>query len=115
HDPDLLSLWLGQVRNSLERQADVLRERHRAPQGPALVEHTDLTPEPLALLGGGLREVDVAVEDLALGGFVEPDHVAQQRALAAAAAAHDEEYLAAPDLDVEAAHHHAITQGPHPI
>ena len=48
-----------------ERQADVLGQRHRAPQRAALVEDADAPQDPLALLRRGLVKFCVAVEDLA--------------------------------------------------
>src|SRR6185369_10223214 len=52
----------------------------------------------------GAREADTVVQHLALQRLVQPDHVAEQRALAAAAAPHDDEDVAAPDGEVQVAH-----------
>src|SRR6185369_15282983 len=93
----------------LEHEADVLRERERAPERAALVEDAEAARQSAPLLGRGAREVLLLVEDLALRRLEQPDQVAQQRALAAAAAAHDHEDLAARDREVEVVHDHART------
>src|SRR5262249_28330851 len=67
----------------LEHEADVLRERERAPERAALVEDAEPAQQRAALLGPGPREVRLLVEDLALRRLDQSDHVAQQRALAA--------------------------------
>ena len=83
-----------------QRQADVLRQRHRAPQRAALVEHAEAAQLLLPRLVVGLPEGNAVVEDVAPAGCLQADQVAQQRALAAAAAAHDDEDLAALDRGV---------------
>src|SRR4029077_1518443 len=47
---------------------------------------------------------DAVVEHFPVRRLLEPDHVPQQRALAAATAAHDDEYFTALDLDADVAH-----------
>jgi hypothetical protein len=51
-----------------------------------------------------VREALAVVEDLPFARLEETDHVLQERALAAAAAAHDDEDRAARDLEVQVAH-----------
>ena len=89
-----------------QRQADVFRQRHGTPQGAALKEHAEspqlLQPRLLA----GLPERRAIVKHIALRRLLQADHVPQQGALAAAAAAHDDEDLAALDLRVNVAHHY---------
>src|SRR6266566_2149071 len=82
---DLADLGRAEVRVLLERQADVLGEGHRAPQGAALVEDPHAAHDPRTFLG---REALAAVEDLAPGGLLEADQVAEDGALPGAAAAH---------------------------
>src|SRR6202043_1186594 len=87
-----------------ERQTDVFRQRHRAPQRAALVQDSEPPQQTLPLLRRGPREVYVSVNDFSGGGILEADQMAQQRALAAAATAHDDEDVAAPNNEVEIAH-----------
>src|SRR3972149_1432734 len=77
--------------------------RQRPQERPALVHDADPAqelPPRLALGGGDVLALD---PDVARGGAVEPDHVLQQRALAAARAAQDHEDLAPPDLERDVA------------
>src|SRR5208282_3333993 len=108
---DFANLRRGQIGELAERQADILRQRHRAPQCAALVQDSEAPQQTLALFRLGPREVDVSVNDLARGGFLEPDQVAQQRALAASAAAHDDKDIAAPYDEVEITHKHETAIG----
>ena len=62
------------------------------------------------MVGVGFGEADTVVEDLAGGRFHQADHVAQQRALTASAAAHDDEDFAAVDGEVEIAHHDEVAK-----
>src|SRR2546427_12938792 len=67
----LADLGRAEVRVLLERQADVLGEGHRAPQGAALVEDPHAAHDPRTFLGRRAREALAAVEDLAPGGRSE--------------------------------------------
>src|SRR2546422_6835782 len=84
-----------------QRKPHVLGEHHRAEQRARLVHHADLAEDALPVLA--LCHDDVVAVDVHVAGLrlVEPDHVFQQRALAAARAAEDDEHLAAPYLEVE--------------
>src|SRR4029077_15058868 len=77
----------------------------------ALVQDSEPPQQTFALLGLGLREVDVSVCDLARRRFLEPDQMTQQRALAASAAAHDDEDVAALHHEIEIAHQHETAVG----
>ena len=91
----------GSVGVFLQRQTDVLRERHRAEQRPALVRNADAAQcrKPLVALGGG--DVDAIEPDMALHRRMQPDQMLEQRALAAARTAEDREYLAVLHLEIQ--------------
>src|SRR5690606_20548029 len=94
-----------------ERQRDVLGERHRAPQRALLVQDAHAPQHALALFGVGAGEALAAVEHLALGGLVQPDHVPHQAALARARVAHDDEDVAAADFEIDVAHDDVVAVG----
>src|SRR5262249_40113970 len=73
----------------------VLEQGHGAEERAALVEHPEAAEHAGPFLLAGAREGLRSVEYLARGRLQEPDHVAEQRALAGAAAAHADEHLAA--------------------
>ena len=98
---DLADLRGGEIGELAERQADILRECHRAPEGSALVENAEPARHELALLVVGAPERLLVEEDVALGGPEQSDQVPQERALAAAAGAHDDENLAASHGEVQ--------------
>src|SRR5262249_5076290 len=56
------------------------------------------------LVGGGLGEARSVVQDLALRRLEQPDQAAEQGALPAAAAAHDDAHVSAIHCEVEIAH-----------
>ncbi len=79
-----------------------------APQRAVLVEHAELLLQLGAALLG-LRPEVLAVEQHPPGQRrLQADQVAQQGALAAAAAAHDDEHLAARDAEVQVALDHLL-------
>src|SRR5207249_4415826 len=106
--PDLVPSEIGVL---LERKSDVLRERHRAPQGSALIEHAHAPQDRFPFACRRPREVDAAIEDIALRGFTEPDQMTQDRALAAATPTHDDEDLAPLDAEIEVPEDDAIAVG----
>ena len=89
-----------------QRHGDVLGKRHGGPQCAGLIHHAKAADEflPFHRTGGG--EILVAIENAALDGFQQADEVAQQRALAAAAAAHDDKNVLLGDLEIEIPHDH---------
>jgi hypothetical protein len=93
-----------QARELLERQRHVLRQRQPAPQGAVLVEHAHAPPHTVAPRFIRGAEVLAAEQDRAAGRLLQPDQVLQQRALAAAAAAHDDEHLAARHREAQVLH-----------
>src|SRR5262249_20371400 len=108
---DFANLRQAEVRVLLQRQADVLGERHRAPQGSALEEHAEAPQHGFSLFGGGRGEARSVVQDLALRGLEQPDQVVEQRALPAAAAAHDDAHVSAVHGEVEIAHDDEAAEG----
>src|SRR5262249_61373908 len=86
-------------------------ERHGAPQGPALEEHAQAPQHGLPLLRGGRGEVRPVVEDLALRRLEQADEMVEQRALAAAAAAHDDAHVSAAYGAVEVPHDDEAAEG----
>src|SRR5262249_4888004 len=101
---DFANLRQGEVRVLLQRQPDVLGQRHRAPQGSALEEHPEASQHGFPLLGGGLGEARSVVQDLALCRLEQPDQVVEQGALPAPAAAHDDAHVSAVHGEVEIPH-----------
>ena len=83
-----------------EGQGDVFGQRHRTPEGAALKEDAEAAVDRRAPGLRGLPVVFAVVEDVAARRLFQPDHGAQQSALAAAAGAHDHEDLA--PLNIEA-------------
>src|SRR5206468_5734329 len=108
---DVADLRWRQIGVFLEGQANVLGERHRAPQGAALVEDSEAALHFLPLLGNRAREALAIEPDLTLRRLVETDQVTQQRALPATAPSHDDEDLAAADREVEVAHQDEASVG----
>src|SRR5262249_22028776 len=76
-----------------------------------LVEHPEVAQHAGAILLAGAREGFRAVEYLARGRLEQPDHVAEERALAGAAAAHDDEHLAPRDGEGEVVHEDEAPEG----
>src|SRR6202041_1618186 len=103
---DVANLRLRQIGKFAERQSDVFRQRHRAPQRAALIQHAEMPQHLLALLGLALGEIEIPVPDFALGRLDQSQHVAEQGAFAAAAAAHDYEDVAMIYGEVYILHHH---------
>jgi hypothetical protein len=85
-------------------QTDILRQGHRTPQRPALIQDTEAAHQSFAFFGFGAREVEVAIEDLALGRFLETDQMAQDGAFATSAATHHDKDVAAPNNEIQIAH-----------
>src|SRR6184192_3201613 len=108
---DVPDLVLGEIRVLLERKSDVLRERHRAPQRSALIEHAHAPQDRFPFACRRPREVDDAIEDIALRGFTEPNQMTQDRALAAATPTHDDEDAASLDGKIEVREDDAIAVG----
>ncbi len=97
-------VWI-QIRELAQRQTDVLRERHRTPKRAALIEYAE-TPQPgLALFRLSFGEIEFAVQHFAFGRLDQSNHVPQQRAFAASAAAHDHEDVVRVDFEIQIVHH----------
>jgi hypothetical protein len=94
-----------------ERQGDVLGERHRAPQGTALIDDAEAAREALAHRRRSLPEADAVDYDPTARRRLQPDHRAHHRGLAAAAAAHDDKNFAAPDREIEVLLDHEVAIG----
>jgi hypothetical protein len=77
-----------------QRQFDVLADGHRVEQRPALEGDAHVLPEVEHLVGAHLRDVLAEQLDAARGRLVQAEQVAQERALARTAAAHDDHDLA---------------------
>jgi hypothetical protein len=91
----------------LQGQGHILPQRERAPQRAALVEHAEGLEQAAARgeIGGGERPAGEL--HLARHRRMQADQMAEQRALAATAAADDEEDLAALDGEVDVLQHDA--------
>jgi hypothetical protein len=105
---DVADRGRGQLGELLDRQPDVLGERHRAPQRAFLVQDPDPAQDPLPTLRVRRPEARVVVVDVAPRRRHEPDHVPEQRALAGPARPHDHE-------DVAGRHGEAEVPLDHPI
>src|SRR5713101_1185005 len=92
-----------QVRVLAKRQLDVLRQRHGAPQGSALIQDAHAAEHPLPDGQLGRPEALAVVEHVASQGLGQPDHVPEERALAASAASHDHKDVAGTDGEAEIA------------
>ena len=73
----LADLRRAQVRVLFQRQADVFRQGHEAPERAALKEHTHTPEQALPLLGICSGEILVSIEDLSLSRLDETDQMAQ--------------------------------------
>jgi hypothetical protein len=85
-----------QVGPLLEGQADVLPHGHRAKQGARLEHDAERGASHLQIGSSQPRDFNVANARL-----LEPDQVAKQSRLSAAASSEDGEYLALEDLEAE--------------
>src|ERR1700735_1627845 len=74
---DVANLRLRQIGKLAERQSDVFRQRHRAPQRAALTQHAEMPQHLLAPLRLALGEIEIAVPDFALGRLDQSEHVAE--------------------------------------
>src|SRR5262249_59422442 len=101
----------GESRELPQGQTHGLGEGHRAPQGPALVEHAEATDHEQAPVVVRAPEARPVEEDVALGGADQPDEMAEQGALSAAAAPHDDEDLPARHIEAEVALHDEVAAG----
>src|SRR5438552_3178108 len=84
----------------LERQADILEQRHRTEQRTTLVHHADLGQDCTARCALRADDILAVDQDLARHRLIEPDHVLQERALAAARGTENDEHLAAIDGEI---------------
>ena len=83
------------------REHQVLADAHRAPQRAGLEHHAQAAAQAPAHPLVGIVQVRALEQDAPGRRRLQPDHVAQQRALAAAAAAHDRQDLAAAHREVQ--------------
>ena len=95
----LLALGLGHLAH-LQRKADVVGHAQGRVQRVALEHHGDV-----AIARRHAHHVLAADADLALGGFVQPRNDVEQRGLAAARGADQDQELAGRDVDVHLAQH----------
>jgi hypothetical protein len=107
---DLVVIEVGVL---LQRQAHVLGQGHGAPQGAALEEDARTPQDAAALFFGTGPDVRIAVKHLAALGLLEAHERAQERALAAAGTAHDEEDVIGGHIEIDVTHEHegAVAQG----
>ena len=82
-----------QVSELLQRQAHVFAERHRAKQGASLIHDTELAHDLQALLAARASKLHAVDQDAALPRLIQPDHLLEQGALAAARSTQDHEDL----------------------
>ena len=105
------ALALGGIQRGeqLQRQHQVAAQAHRAPERAGLEHHAEAAP-PCGLLGGAAGVQILAIDQHAASGWLLQAHqVAQQRALAAAAGAHDDQHLAGPHVEIQPLLHRAAT------
>jgi hypothetical protein len=101
HARDEIDRIVGKVGPDFQRQARVFQQRHRTEQRSRLVHHAEFAPdrEQVGTFGGDdVRAVDPR---LSCKRRKQPDHVLEQRALAAAGSAQDAEHLPAGNLEVD--------------
>src|SRR5215813_7516198 len=91
----------GQLRELVERQADVFEDRQRTEEGAALIHDAELAQEPQPVLALGLHQVLAVDPDFPGERLVESDHDLEDGALARPRASENDEDLAAADLEVE--------------
>ena len=89
-------------------QGDVLGQRHRAPERGSLIEDAEALLQRFALVVVRRPEGLALVEDVAVSGALQADHVPHQRALPAAAVSHHHEDLSASDREGEVPLDHGI-------
>src|SRR6266446_5439971 len=107
---DFADFFGREIAEFFERQTDVLRQRHRAPQSAALIEHAEFPQHRLALERLCPGEIEIAVEHFALGRLDKTEHMPEQGALTASAAAHDYEDVAMVDGEVQILHQDEISE-----
>jgi hypothetical protein len=93
-----------------QRQANVFAHIERAEQAAVLEHHTEARTQALGFGFVQPQQVDAEDADRARVGAVQQDHLAQQRGLARAAAAHQGEDLAALDLELDVLVHHVLAE-----
>jgi hypothetical protein len=86
------------VRVFLERQRNVLPQRHRREKGAPLVHHADSPQKGVPPVEIRMSKVDGTVEDLSAGRILEPEKVAHERGLTAPAPSHDDEDITLMDV-----------------
>ena len=108
---DLADLGRAEFRVFAQRQSDVFRQRHGTPQGAALEQHAETAFQGFLFFRFCLPEAEAVEVHLPLGGRLEADEMAQQRAFAATAAAHDDEDVAAMHREVQVMLDHEVAVG----
>src|SRR5262249_9994967 len=91
----------GQLRELVERQANVFEDRQRTEEGAALVHDAELAQEPQPGFALGPHQVLAVDPDFPGERLVESDHDLEDGALARPRASENDEDLAASDLEVE--------------
>ena len=89
----------------------IFGQGHGAEQSAGLVGDAPALAHGFLFAGAGLGETGAIVENVPCTGRDQSQHVLEQGALAAAAAAHDDEYIAAVDIEVEVALDHEAAIG----
>jgi len=90
-----------QVRVFRKRQRDIFSEGHRAEKSAGLEEDADVLPVVVEFSFFGCRDVRSLVEHLSRKRLQKADHDPQQRGFSAAAAAHNHQYFALIDLEID--------------
>ena len=101
HPRDEVDRVVRQIGVLLERQPDVLEQRHRPEQRARLVHDAEAAQDRGAFRLVGRDDVVAVDVDVARDRLDESDHVLHDRGLAAPGAAEDAEHLAAADLEVD--------------
>src|SRR5213075_1379981 len=94
-----------------DRQGDVLAHREGAQERAFLEEHAELPARVLHLILRGLRDVRPVKNHLARVGVLRADHDAQERRLAAARGAQDDERLALLDGEADVVERDLLPEG----
>lgn len=100
----MIDLGGGKLRIALQGQGHILGEGHGAPQSAALEEQAHAAEKFLALAFGPGPKVLSPVEHLPLCRLEQAHEDAQERAFAASARPHDDEYVLTVYREVEIDH-----------
>ena len=90
----------------LQRKANVLEQRHRTEQCPALVHHPDLLEDRLAPIAFGGDDIVAIDKNGPAHRLVQADHVLEERAFPGPRTAKDHEHLAPLNGEVDVLEQH---------